>query len=113
MEARRQFGSFREFYPWYLGEHSQVANRALHFIGTAMVLGGVILAVALRKAWVLFLVPVVGYGCAWIGHLVFERNKPATFGHPFYSLAADFLMFWHILTGRIGKKLAEAKQQSV
>src|SRR5690349_14291534 len=98
MNSQRQFSSFREFYLWYLGEHAQAANRTLHFIGTALVIGGLILAAMSGNAWLLLFVPVVGYGFAWVGHLVFEHNKPATFGHPFYSLAADFLMFWHILT---------------
>ncbi len=53
----------------------------------------------------LFLIPVVGYGFAWVGHAFFEKNKPATFTYPFYSLASDFLMFWDILTGRIKDKM--------
>jgi hypothetical protein len=45
--------------------------------------------------------PIVGYGFAWVGHFVYEKNKPATFKHPFYSLRADFKMFWDILWGRL------------
>ena len=47
------------------------------------------------------LLPVVGYGFAWVGHYVFEKNRPATFKHPWYSLAGDFVMFKDILIGRI------------
>jgi hypothetical protein len=56
------------------------------------------------------LIPVVGYSFAWVGHFFFEKNKPATFVYPFYSLGSDFVMFWHILTGQINKKIEEAEK---
>lgn len=95
------FQSFAEFYPYYLQEHGHPTCRRLHFIGTSLVLG-IITAVLLgaSMAW-LWILPVVGYGFAWVGHYVFEKNRPATFKYPFYSLAGDFVMFKDILTGRI------------
>ncbi len=95
------FSSFREFYPFYLGEHSNRVCRRLHFAGSLCVLAVVILAIASgRPAW-LWLAPVAGYGFAWVGHFVFEKNRPATFKHPFYSLAGDWVMFADILRGKV------------
>ncbi len=110
MPAERKYKSFRSFYPYYLTEHGDLANRTLHFIGTAGILVILVLAIALQKWWMLALIPFFGYGFAWAGHFFIERNKPATFTYPLYSLGSDFVMFWHILTGQISKKLDEAKQ---
>ena len=96
-----EYRSFREFYPHYLAEHSQPLTRRLHVLGLMGAFAIVILA-AWKGAWIwLLAVPVVGYGASWIGHYVFERNRPATFRHPLYSLAGDFVMFKDILVGRI------------
>ena len=98
----RTFTSFAEFYPYYLSEHENRTSRRLHFCGTLAVLS--IAACALFgviNAWWLLALPVCGYGFAWLGHFVFEKNRPATFQHPFYSLAGDFVMFKDMLIGRI------------
>lgn len=95
------FSSFSEFYPYYLSEHANVTCRRLHFVGSWLVLAVVATAIAERNGWLLLLMPVVGYGFAWAGHLFFEKNRPATFSYPLYSLAGDWVMFWHILTGRV------------
>lgn len=110
MADEKKYKSFRSFYPYYLTEHSDVANRTLHFIGTAGLLVILIVAVILQKWWMLALIPVCGYGFAWVGHFFIEKNKPATFTYPLYSLGSDFVMFWHMLTGQIGKKMEEAKK---
>ncbi|HET7400259.1 MAG TPA: DUF962 domain-containing protein [Usitatibacter sp.] len=99
MSAR--FASFREFYPFYLSEHRNAACRRLHFAGSAIVLVLLVLAFATRTWWLLALVPVAGYGFAWVGHFGFEKNRPATFSHPAWSLAGDWVMFWQLLTGKI------------
>ena len=93
--------SFQDFYPYYLSEHRTGPCRVCHFIGTIAVLG--IATVALiQGTWLLLaLLPVAGYGGAWVGHFVFERNRPATFTYPLYSLAGDFVMFRDILVGRV------------
>ncbi|KZL19408.1 hypothetical protein PsAD2_01947 [Pseudovibrio axinellae] len=96
-----QFGSFGEFYPFYLAEHQNVISRRLHFIGTGLVLA-LIIYIAISAAWLALLaVPVLGYGFAWIGHFFFEKNKPASFKFPLYSLLGDFMMFFDILRGRL------------
>jgi hypothetical protein len=110
MAAEKKYKSFWSFYPYYLTEHSDVTNRTLHFIGTALLIVILIVAIAIQKWWMMALIPVVGYGFAWVGHFFIEKNKPATFTYPFYSLGSDFVMFWHILTGQINKKLEEAKK---
>jgi hypothetical protein len=95
------FASFREFYQFYLGEHRDRNCRRMHFAGSTLVLLIVLFAVASgRLAW-LWLVPVAGYGFAWVGHFAFEKNRPATFRHPLYSLMGDWVMYWQILCGKI------------
>lgn len=95
------FGSFREFYPFYLGEHRHKVSRRLHVIGTLSMLAIAVFAVATRN-WRLVLAGiVVAYGCAWIGHFVFEKNRPATFRHPLYSLRGDFTMLRDVLLRRM------------
>lgn len=101
MNAETRFQSFREFYPYYLSEHSNAACRRLHFIGSLLVIG-VLLYSLITQAFIwLLLVPVIGYGFAWVGHFFFEHNRPATFKYPFYSLMGDWVMFKDMLVGRI------------
>ena len=96
-----RFNTFRDFYPFYLSEHRHPVCRRLHFVGSAVVLAVIAAAIVTRNAWWLAAAPVAGYGFAWIGHLFFEKNRPATFRYPFYSLAGDWVMFGDILRGRI------------
>lgn len=96
-----EFKSFSDFYPFYLREHSNITCRKLHFIGTAGVIALLLLFFFTGNLMVLAALPVIGYGFAWVGHFGFEKNRPATFKHPFYSLLGDFRMFWDILTGRV------------
>ncbi len=92
--------TFEEFWPHYLGEHRHPLNRALHFAGTSLVY--VIAAMAIFRApRFFFLAPVVGYGFAWVGHFLVERNRPATFTYPLWSLRGDFRMHARMLTGRL------------
>ena len=97
----RRFASFADFYPYYLSEHSDRTSRRLHVIGTGGVLAIAATALVTGNARWLVAAPVVGYGFAWVGHFFFEKNKPATFQHPWYSLAGDFVMFKDVVTGRI------------
>ncbi|MGY6544442.1 MAG: Mpo1-like protein [Cyclobacteriaceae bacterium] len=96
----KRYNSLSEFYPYYLSEHMNPTCRKLHFIGTALLF--LILGYALftGKLIYLLLIPVVGYGFAWVGHFFFEKNKPATFKYPFYSLASDFILFFDLLKGK-------------
>jgi len=98
---QREFASFAEFYPHYLREHAHPACRRLHFAGTTVVLASIVAALWTGNAWLLLVAPLAGYGFAWAGHFLFERNRPATFTHPLYSLAGDFAMYRDMLTGRI------------
>eukprot|EP01027_Heterolobosea_sp_BB2_P020072 GEZU01028297.1.p2 GENE.GEZU01028297.1~~GEZU01028297.1.p2 ORF type:complete len:131 (+),score=37.05 GEZU01028297.1:51-443(+) len=92
------YASFKEFYPFYLGEHSDVVCRRLHFIGTSLVILLFTVALLFGNSSLLYALPVVGYGFAWIGHFFFEKNKPATFKHPIYSLMGDFVLWYEIAT---------------
>ena len=96
-----RFASFREFYPFYLSEHANRTCRRMHFAGSLLVIAIIVVAIIEGDARWLLLAPVAGYGCAWIGHFFFEKNRPATFTHPLYSLAGDWVMFWDILRGRV------------
>ena len=98
----RSFKSFRDFYPFYLAEHSHPICRQLHFVGSLLVLACIAMAAATRDAWWLAGAPLAGYGCAWLGHFFFEHNRPATFTHPLYSLLGDWAMFRDIIIGKVG-----------
>ena len=99
--SQGRFRSFADFYPFYLSEHRNQICRRLHFIGTVVVIASVLAAAFTGDARWLVGVPVAGYGFAWVGHFFFEHNRPATFSHPWYSLAGDFVMFRDMLVGRI------------
>ncbi len=98
---KKEFKSFAEFYPFYLAEHSDSANRRLHFLGSLLVI--IVLLYALfTQTWIaLIALPIVGYGFAWIGHFFVEKNRPATFTYPLYSFMGDWVMFKDIITGKI------------
>ena len=101
MTDHKAYKTFAEFYPFYLSEHRNAVCRRLHFVGTALLLMTVAVALLTARWPLLLLVPVLGYGFAWIGHFYFEKNRPATFNHPIYSLVGDFVMFRDMLTGRV------------
>lgn len=91
---------FESFWPVYVREHGHPVSRALHVTGTGLSLLLLIALIATGAyAW-LWLVPACGYAFAWIGHFVFERNRPATFRHPWWSLRGDLRLFWRTLSGR-------------
>ena len=100
--------SFGEFWPFYLREHSRPGTRALHYIGTSLVVLLAVAAIASGTWWLLAIMPVAGYFFAWVAHFAHERNLPATFTYPLWSLAADFRMWWLWLTGRLGPHLDRA-----
>jgi hypothetical protein len=93
--------SFAEFYPFYLSEHANRTSRRLHFVGTSIAVCCLLLAFATLNAWWILIGFLQGYAFAWIGHFFFERNRPATFTHPFYSLMGDWVMWKDILIGKI------------
>jgi hypothetical protein len=103
-------GSFETFWPAYLRDHARPATRAVH-VGGTLAAAAVLLAGLLRGLWwLVLLAPVIGYGCAWGSHLLVERNRPATFRHPLWSLRGDLLLAWLAVTGRLA---AELRRQSL
>jgi hypothetical protein len=98
--------TFEEFWPFYLGEHRDPTNRRLHFVGSTLVLATVAAAVATGHLRLLALTPVLGYGFAWVGHFLIEKNRPATFTYPVWSFAGDWKMWWMTLTGRLDGELS-------
>lgn len=100
----KKYSSFAEFYPYYLSEHENSTCRLLHFIGSGLIIALVVYAVLTSQLSLLWFIPLLGYGFAWVGHFFFEHNKPATFQYPFYSLLGDWVMFKDILIGRVSLK---------
>ncbi len=100
-----QFRTYAEFWPFYLREHARPATRAIHYVGTLASTVALIAAAATAHWWWLLAVPALGYGPAWIGHFFIEKNKPATFQAPFWSLISDYRMCGLFLTARLGEEL--------
>lgn len=95
----QRYQSFAAFYPFYIGEHQNAVSRRLHVVGTALVILCLIAGVLADWRWFLA-APVCGYAFAWVGHFFFEKNRPATFTYPLWSLMGDFRMFFEVITGR-------------
>jgi hypothetical protein len=106
--AATRYASFAEFWPFYLREHSRPRTRALHYIGTTLVVAVAVFAFASGRLGWLLAMPLAGYFFAWLAHFTVERNRPATFTYPLWSLAADFRMWWLWLTRRLGPELERA-----
>lgn len=109
MPEPRRYASFDEFWPFYVREHLDPRSRALHVVGSMLVLVALVLGIVASPWWLLAM-PVIGYGFAWIGHFVFERNRPATFSYPLWSFMGDWKMFWLTITGRMAAELRRAQQ---
>ena len=95
------YKTLAQFYPYYLGEHSNRTCRRLHFIGTTLALVLTATALVTQTWWLLAVALVQGYAWAWVGHFYFEHNKPATFKHPWLSFLGDWKMWFQMLTGKI------------
>jgi hypothetical protein len=91
--------SFEEFWPFYVSEHSHPSNRALHFMGSTLAMGSLAAGLLTRRPGFFLAAPLLGYGCAWVGHFLVEGNRPATFKYPLWSLRGDARMWWKTLTG--------------
>eukprot|EP01103_Thecamoeba_quadrilineata_P000394 TRINITY_DN10334_c0_g1_i1.p1 TRINITY_DN10334_c0_g1~~TRINITY_DN10334_c0_g1_i1.p1 ORF type:complete len:131 (+),score=28.23 TRINITY_DN10334_c0_g1_i1:37-393(+) len=92
------YKTFEEFYPFYLGEHNHQINRRLHLTGTSIAILTLIYAVLTFNFLLLPLAIVIGYAFSWTGHFFFEKNKPATFKYPIFSLKGDFRMLKEVVT---------------
>ena len=99
---------FRDFWPYYLQEHARPGTRAMHYAGTSLVVALVASAPLLGGWWLALALPLAGYGFAWAGHGLIERNRPATFRYPLWSLVSDYRMYACFLTGSIGRELERA-----
>jgi hypothetical protein len=99
--AAQKYRRFADFYPFYLGEHSNSTCRRLHFVGSSLSLAMLVTAVTTLNPWWLLAGLLCGYGFAWVGHFGFEKNKPASFKQPLFSFMGDWKMWFQILTGKI------------
>jgi len=102
------FARYAEFWPHYLRQHARPGTRYLHFIGTFGVVGGALVTIVTGNWWLLPALPVIGYGFAWTGHIAIEGNRPATFGHPVWSLYSDFRMVLLWCCGKLQRHLQKA-----
>lgn len=98
---KASYSTFSDFYPFYLSEHANRTCRRLHFAGTTIGLGCLLQAIESLDAWWILGGLATGYAFAWTGHFFFEHNRPATFSHPLYSFAGDWVMWKDMLTGKI------------
>ena len=103
----RKIRAYRDFWPYYLREHAGRATRNLHFLGTGLALASLVAAAAISP-WFGLIAPVAGYGPAWIAHFFVEKNRPATFTYPLWSLISDFRMAWLWATGHLEDGLYKA-----
>lgn len=106
--SERRIETYEEFWPFYVREHSDPTNRKLHFVGTSGTIALVIAAIVRRKPIHLLHAAISGYGGAWIGHFFFQKNTPATFKYPLWSLFSDFRMYGKILAGTMNDEVARA-----
>jgi len=108
---QKKYQSLKEFFPFYLSQHENTTCRILHFIGTFLVLLLFVFILWTAQYKLFWSLPIAGYGFAWVGHFFFEKNKPATFQYPLYSLTSDFIMFFQLLTGKISFYPSSTKER--
>src|SRR5215471_6692575 len=100
------YSNFDAYWPDYVRAHSNKLNRTLHAIGVGLALACIVAAVKQRRPWLLLGAPLFGYGFAWAGHFFVEKNAPATFSHPLYSLRASAVLFWKTVNGSMEEEVA-------
>jgi hypothetical protein len=104
----REYTTYRDFFPYYLQEHAKRETRQFHYLGSILAIGVLIFALASQNWWLLLVVPLSGYFFAWVSHAFIEKNKPATFTYPMWSLRGDYHMLWLAVTGGLGGALERA-----
>lgn len=108
--SERKYGSFEEFWPFYVSQHSKKATRTIHFIGSTIALGAAAAAVVKGRPALLLGAPLAGYGAAWVSHFFVEQNKPATFTYPLWSLMGDARMWWKTVNGEMDAEAERVAQ---
>ncbi|UJF23400.1 DUF962 domain-containing protein [Shewanella sp. OMA3-2] len=103
----KQYKTFKEFYPFYLTQHQDLVCRRLHYLGSTIIVVLLINTFINQQWWQLVWLPVIGYGFAWLGHFLFEQNRPATFTYPLYSLLGDWVMYGQMLKRVLSKLIAK------
>ncbi len=98
--VQHRIKTLKEFYPFYLSQHTNYISRLLHFVGTTLFFVFLMGAFLFHSTYFFIGCPLAGYGFAWVGHFFFEKNKPATFKYPLFSLASDFILYFDILSGK-------------
>lgn len=111
-DEKAQFASFEEFWPFYVKEHKEKATRMFHFVGTSLAIACVAGGLLTRRRSLLLLAPIMGYGPAWFSHFFIEKNRPASFKHPLYSLRADFVMWAKMMNGTMDDEVARILGES-
>jgi hypothetical protein len=100
--------TYREFWPYYLREHAKPETRAIHFLGTGLATASLIALLVTGNLWFIAVALVAGYAPAWFGHFFIEKNRPATFQYPVWSLVSDYRMAFVWLTGHLHEELGKA-----
>src|SRR5262245_38896611 len=100
-----KYRSFVEFWAFYVLEHSKPGTRKLHFIGTTLLFICLAAILLTRSLWFLLFGIIAAYGCAWTGHFFIEKNRPAAFKYPFFSLLGDFKMYAMMLAGKMDREV--------
>jgi hypothetical protein len=108
MREKAAIRSYREFWPYYLNEHKQPKTRALHLAGTGVTIALLAAGIVTANIWFLPAAVLAGYGPAWFAHFVVEKNRPATFRYPLWSLISDFRMAATWLAGGLHRELKRA-----
>jgi hypothetical protein len=97
-----RFDEFEQFFPWYVSQHSRRTTRWMHFAGTHLGAATALAGVVTRRPVLLAGFPVISYSVAWFSHFVIEKNNPASFGNPLWSLRGDVRMLAMMWQGRDG-----------
>jgi hypothetical protein len=111
--AHPEIETFEQFWDFYVGEHKKKATRIFHFVGTTAAVGCLAGGLLTKKRWLLLLAPICGYGPAWISHFFIEKNKPASFKYPLWSLQADFVMWWKTISGQMQAEVDRVVRQEI
>ena len=107
-EGNQPIRTYEDFWPFYLREHARSATRALHIAGTSLALVALAAGAVSASGWLVLAALLLGYGPAWFAHFIVERNRPATFRYPLWSLFSDLRMTSLWIVGGLGRELDRA-----